>query len=110
LRAQAQVLNHDLLIALVAAFAEPKTEHQAVKDELARLKSLPPWPPQKPSGMGKATDRSVSGGGGDKNPEAKKSSRRRGSQPDKLTIGATVIVGAKVPPGSRTAELLILCP
>ena len=86
---------------LSGAFAELKTEHQAVKDELARLKSLPPRPPQKPSGMDKATDRSVSGGGGDKNPEGKKSSRRRGSQLDKLTIGATVVVGAKVPPGSR---------
>jgi hypothetical protein len=86
---------------LSGAFAELKTEHQAVKDELARLKSLPPRPPQKPSGMDKATDRSVSGGGGDKNPEAKKSRRRRGSQLDKLTIGATVVVGAKVPPGSR---------
>ena len=85
---------------LSGAFAELKTEHQAVKDELARLKSLPPRPPQKPSGMDKATDRSVSGGG-DKNPEGKKSSRRRGSQLDKLTIGATVVVGAKVPPGSR---------
>ena len=86
---------------LSGAFAELKTEHQAVKDELARLKSLPPRPPQKPSGMDKATDRSVSGGGGDKNPEGKKSSRRRGSQLDKLTIGTTVVVGAKVPPGSR---------
>ena len=64
---------------LSGAFAELKTEHQAVKDELARLKSLPPRPPQKPSGMDKATDRSVSGGGGDKNPEAKKLRRRRGS-------------------------------
>jgi hypothetical protein len=86
---------------LSGAFAELKTEHQAVKDELARLKSLPPRPPQKPSGMDKATDRSVSGGGGEKNPEGKKSRRRRGSQLDKLTIGATVVVGAKVPPGSR---------
>jgi hypothetical protein len=54
---------------LSGAFAELKTEHQAVKDELARLKSLPPRPPQKPSGMDKATDRSVSGGG-DKNHHA----------------------------------------
>src|SRR5262249_39309832 len=86
---------------LSSAFTELKTEHQAVKDELARLKNLPPRPPQKPSGMDKATDRSVSGGGGAKNPEGKKSGRRRGSQLDKLTIGATVVVGAKVPPGSR---------
>jgi Transposase IS66 family len=93
LRAENEKLN--------GAFAELKTEHQAVKDELARLKNLPPRPPQKPSGMDKATDRGVSGGGGAKNPEGKKSSRRRGSQLDKLTIGATVVVRAKVPPGSR---------
>ena len=36
---------------LGSAFAELKTEHQAVKDELARLKNLPRRPPQKPSGM-----------------------------------------------------------
>src|SRR6516225_1892413 len=85
---------------LSSAFTELKAEHQAVKDELARLKNLPPRPPQKPSGMDKATDRSVSEGG-PKSPEGKKSSRRRGSQLDKLTIGATVVVGVKAPPGSR---------
>jgi hypothetical protein len=85
---------------LSGAFTELKAEHQAVKDELARLKNLPPRPPQKPSGMDKATDRSVSEGG-PKSPEGKKSSRRRGSQLDKLTIGATVVVGVKAPPGSR---------
>jgi hypothetical protein len=78
-----------------------KVEHQAVKDELARLKKLPPRPPQKPSGMDKATDRGVSGDGGDKSPEGEKSSRRRGSQLDKLTIGETVVVRAKAPAGSR---------
>src|SRR5262249_57429731 len=86
---------------LAGAFTDIKTKHQAVREELAGLKTWPPRPPQKPSGMDKATDRSVSGGGGAKNPEGKKSGRRRGSQLDKLTIGATVVVGAKVPPGSR---------
>jgi hypothetical protein len=75
-----------------------KAEHQAVKDELARLKNLPPRPPQKPSGMDKATERGGSGGGGAK---GEKSSRRRGSQLDKLTIDATVVVRAKAPAGSR---------
>src|SRR6266478_7865608 len=81
------------------ALKELKAEHQAVKDELARLKNLPPRPPQKPSGMDKATDRGGSGGG--KSAEGEKSSRRRGSQLDKLTIDATVVVRAKAPAGSR---------
>jgi hypothetical protein len=86
---------------LSGTLAKLKAEHQAVKDELARLKKLPPRPPQKPSGMDKATDRGVSGGGGAKSPEGEKSRRRRGSQLDKLTIDATVVVRAKVPAGSR---------
>ena len=80
------------------ALAKLKVEHQAVKDELARLKHLPPRPPIKPSGMDKATDA--------KGPEAVgakggRSTQRRGSQLDKLTIGATGVVTAKAPPGSR---------
>ena len=79
------------------ALTKLKAEHQAVKDELARLKKLPPRPPQKPSGMDKATAR-----GGDKTrPAGEKSRRRRGSQLDKLTIGATVVVSATAPAGSR---------
>jgi hypothetical protein len=76
-----------------------KAEHQAAKDELARLKNLPPRPPQKPSGMDKATERGGADGG--KSPKGEKSSRRRGSQLDKLTIGATVVVRAKAPAGAR---------
>jgi hypothetical protein len=85
---------------LSGALTTLKVEHQAVKDELARLKNLPPRPPQKPSGMDKATDRGGSGDG-DKSVAGEKSRRRRGSQLDKLTIGATVIVRAKAPAGSR---------
>src|ERR1700686_2891992 len=84
---------------LSGALRKLKVEHQAVKDELARLKNLPPRPPQKPSGMDKATERG--GSGGDKSGEGEKSSRRRGSQLDKLTIGATIVVRAKAPAGSR---------
>ena len=86
---------------LGVAFTKLKAEHQAVKDELARLKKLPPRPPQKPSGMDKATDRGVSGDGDAKNAKGEKSNRRRGSQLDKLTIGETVVVRAKAPAGSR---------
>ncbi len=85
---------------LGVALTKLKAEHQVVKDELARLKKLPPRPPQKPSGMDKATDRGGSGGG-DKSAAGEKSSRPRGSQLDKLTIGATVVVRAAAPVGSR---------
>jgi hypothetical protein len=77
LRAENEKLN--------AALAKLRAEHQIVKDELARLKKLPPRPPIKASGMEKATQ---PGAG----PEADgktgaRSTRRRGSQLDKLTIG-----------------------
>ena len=79
------------------SLAKLKVEHQAVKDELARLKRLPPRPPQKPSGMDTATDRSGPKGGG-KNDEP---TRRRGSTLDKLKIDETVVVRAAAPAGSR---------
>ncbi len=79
-----------------AAFAKLKVEYQAVKDELARLKHLPPRPPQRPSGMDRATDGPKAGGD-----KGGRSTRRRGSQLDKLTISATVVVRAKAPAGSR---------
>ena len=91
---------------LGGALTKLKAEHQAVKDELARLKNLPPRPPQKPSGMEKATERGGSSfdqrsAGGDKSAAGEKPSRRRGSQLDKLTIGATVIVRAQAPVGAH---------
>ena len=85
---------------LGVALTKLKAEHQAAKDELARLKKLPPRPPQKPSGMDKATNQDRSGGSA-KNEEGEKSKRRRGSQLDKLTISETVVVRAKAPAGSR---------
>ena len=83
---------------LSGALAKLKVEHQAVKDELARLKGLPPRPPHKPSGMDKATDQSGSKGDSAKGETSK---RRRGSTLDKLKIDATVVVRAKAPAGSR---------
>jgi hypothetical protein len=82
---------------VTGAFAKLRVEHQAVKDELARLKNLPPRPPQKPSGMEKATDRPEGGtkGGEDE------ASRRRGPGVSKLKIDRTVILTVEAPPGSR---------
>jgi len=83
---------------LAGALARLRVDHQAVKDELARLKHLPPRPPDRPSGMDKATEAKGTEAGGDK---VGRSSRRRGSQLDKLTITQTVVVAAKAPVGSR---------
>jgi len=83
---------------LCGALSKLKVEHQAVKDELARLKHLPPRPPHKPSGMEKATATQGEEAGRDK---SGRSTRRRGSQLDKLTINETVVVKAKAPAGSR---------
>ncbi len=84
---------------LSGALGKLRVEHQAIKDELARLKRLPPRPPIKPSGMDKSTDaKGPRGEGGEK---GGRSTRRRGSRLDKLTIGARVVVRAKAPAGSR---------
>ena len=60
---------------LSVALGKLRVEHQAAKDELARLKHLPPRPPIKPSGMDKATDA--------KGPEG-----RRGEKGGRSTRGA----------------------
>jgi hypothetical protein len=65
-------------------------DNQALKDEIARLKNLPPRPPFKPSGMEKATQPGPAGPG-----------RRpgRGAKRDRVTHEVTI--RAEVPPGSR---------
>src|SRR5271166_6791876 len=68
---------------LSVALGKLRAEHQAVKDELARLKHLPPRPPIKPSGMDKATQAKGPEAGDEK---GGRSSRRRGSQLDRLKI------------------------
>jgi hypothetical protein len=83
---------------LSGALAKLKVEHQAVKDEVARLKRLPPRPPHKPSGMDKGTPVKGPEAGEEKD---KGSTRRRGSHLDKLKIDETVVVKVSAPAGSR---------
>jgi hypothetical protein len=67
-----------------------RLDNQALKDEIARLKNLPPRPPFKPSGMEKATQPKPSGP--DRSPG-------RGAKRDRVTREVTLQV--EVPPGSR---------
>jgi hypothetical protein len=71
-----------------------KAENEALKDEIARLKGLPPRPKfkVKPSGMEQATSKPVGKKGG---------KRGRGAVRDKLAVTSTVTLKAQVPPGSR---------
>lgn len=83
---------------LNAALAAAKRETQQLKDEIRRLKGLPPRPPIKPSGMEKATDRPA--------PETADQTdapppRRRGPGVSKLSIDRTVTLTASAPAGSR---------
>jgi hypothetical protein len=82
---------------LAAALAAAKLENQQLKDEIRRLKGLPPRPPMKPSGMEKATDRPAAEGPSETNG----SPRRRGPGVSKLSIDHTVTLAASAPAGSR---------
>ena len=67
-----------------------------LKDEIRRLKGLPPRPPAQSTGMEKATDRTAQAGGGLQTP-----ARRRGPGASKLKIDETVTLRAEAPEGSR---------
>lgn len=70
-----------------------QAENVALKDEIARLKGLPPRPKfkTKPSGMEQSA----------KAPSKKVSKRTRGSLRDRLSVTSQVRLKADVPPGSR---------
>ena len=70
--------------------SNPHARNQALKDDIARLKNLPPRPPFKPSGMDKATQPQPAGPG-----------RRpgRGAKRDRVTREVTL--RAEAPAGSR---------
>lgn len=85
---------HEALARLTAEKAALKADNEALKDEIARLKGLPPRPKfkLKPSGMEQATSK----------PGGKKSRQRgRGAVRDKLVVTSEVRLKAQVPAGSR---------
>ncbi|MCE6077499.1 transposase [Agrobacterium vitis] len=71
-----------------------KDDNQLLRDEIARLKSLPPRPPFRPSGMETATSDKTVGSKG-------KPTRRRGPKGDTGKITRVEVLPAKAPPGSR---------
>ena len=83
---------------LAAGLASAKRENQELKDEIRRLKGLPPRPPMKPSGMETATDRPAP-----ETPSAAEAPppHRRGPGVSKLSVDRTVTLTASAPAGSR---------
>jgi hypothetical protein len=74
-----------------------RAEMQALRDEVARLKGLPPRPPSRPSGMEKATEAGRTAG----EVTGERSKRRRGPKRDRDAVTAERVVRAAVPAGSR---------
>ncbi|WP_210338763.1 hypothetical protein [Ensifer sp. ENS06] len=71
-----------------------KVDNQLLRDEIARLKNLPPRPPFRPSGMDKATD--------DKQDGCQATSKKpRGAKLDLKRVSREQILHVDVPPGSR---------
>jgi len=72
-----------------------RTENQTLRDELARLKGLPPRPPSRPSGMEQATQPGAADTG-ETRPKPP-----RGVKRDAQAITAERVLKAAVPAGSR---------
>jgi regulator of replication initiation timing len=93
LRAENAALREDNA-ALRLENTRLKVDNQPLRDEIARLKNLPPRPPFRPSGMEKATD--------DKRDAPQAASKKpRGPKRDLNRVRREQILHVDVPPGSR---------
>jgi len=72
-----------------------RAENQALRDEVARLKGLPPRPPSRPSGMEQATQPGAAG------KDEKRPKLPRGVKRDAQAITAERVLKVAVPAGSR---------
>src|SRR4051812_26169947 len=82
-----------LVVDLIGQVRALTGENRALRDEVARLKGLPPRPPTRatPSGMERASERA----------QAKPGKRRRGPVHERCVITREVVLKAAVPAGSR---------
>src|SRR5271165_5039147 len=89
---------------LSQAAAGLRVENQALKDEIARLKHLPPRPPRQPSGMEKATDRPEGGAG---KPPRRPTGDAKHSRPASAigATGALIPCISYLPAGAKPARL-----
>ena len=72
-----------------------RAENQALRDEVARLKGLPPRPPSRPSGMEQATQPGAA------SKDEKRPKPPRGVKRDAQAITAERVLKVTVPAGSR---------
>jgi len=78
-----------------ATISALRAENQALRDEVARLKGLPPRPPSRPSGMEQATQP------GTADADEKRPKLPRGVKRDAQAITAERVLKVAVPTGSR---------
>ena len=85
-----------LVESLLAEIVRLRAANAALKEEIARLKGLPPRPKLKPSGMEKASEQPAV------RPSGKpKRKRRRGAKRNRLVIGEERVLAVTPPAGSR---------